>query len=161
MKVPLILGVVALAAMLLMAGFYPKTRRYVAAVLGVVALGLIAQFQLNDREGPVELSPTDVTLSDLSYTVDPRLTTMAGRITNAHPELTLAQVTIDARLFDCPTEDADLATCSTIGQTSQSIAVDVPPGQTRAISAPLRFTNLPPMQGTMVREVTLTSARSR
>jgi hypothetical protein len=144
-----------------MAILYPRTRKIVSIVLGIAFLAFVAQLQLNDRRGPAPISVETVVLSDISYATDPRLTQVTGRVENTHPELILSQLELRARAFDCPTADSARDTCTVIGETTVQVAHDVPPGQARGISTPLRFPNPPALNGVQVFGLELLSARGR
>lgn len=153
---PIILGLAAVFALGYMAVSYPKTRMPVAALLGVALIGLIVQYQLNDQPSPAAIGVEDITLSGLTYDVDPRLTTLSGRITNNHPELTLTRLSLRARTLDCTSDG-----CTVIGDTEMQLSLDVPAGQARAFSTPLRIPALPELNGTLERELEMVSATGR
>lgn len=158
---PLILGLVALLALGLMALLYPRSRRGVGAVILLAFLAIVVHFQVNDRPGPALISTDDIVLDNVSFQTDPRLTTATGRLINNHQTLTLSQITLTAYARDCPEAAATSTACVLIGQTELKIAAQVPSGQARGISAPLRFANLPELQGEIVYSITLSEAFGR
>ncbi|MEL7216015.1 MAG: hypothetical protein AAGJ96_08830 [Pseudomonadota bacterium] len=140
---PLILGLVALIALVFGMVMLPRWRKPGAVVLGVVGVAVVWQIGFNAPKAPSAPLVSEVSLSAISVEVGPRLTTVTGRVSNTSETGEVNRINLFARLLECPMPaDADAA-CAVLGEDEISVAVTVPPGQTRAFTAPLRFANAP------------------
>ena len=148
---PLILGLVALIALLFGMVMLPRWRKPGVVVLGVVGIAVVWQIGFNAPKAPSAPLVSEVSLNDILVEVGPRLTTVTGRVSNTSETGEVNRINLFARLLECPTPagagagagaGADAA-CAVLGEDEISIAVTVPPGQTRAFAAPLRFANAP------------------
>jgi hypothetical protein len=60
---------------------------------------------------------------------------LTGRVRNNDPRFTLTRVELRLRVQECPTPDR----CDTVGDTTESIFVNVPPKQAREIDDYVSF----------------------
>lgn len=157
---PILLGLLALTIVVGAMVQWPKLRMPGGITLAVVAVAVVALFQINPRYDIPEITPQQVILSDVTFVQDPRLTTVQGRVANTSDTAILAKFTLQTQLHDCPT--ATLSdTCIVIGENRTTIYPDVPAGQVRAFTATLRFMNLPPLVGVPVWDTQLVEVGSR
>lgn len=142
----------------------PQARLPLAVAGGVIAIGLGVYLW---HEGPSEaeraatrISATELSFDQIDLARSGRGATLTGRVTNGSPHYRLREMALDLRLRDCPAPEADPETCPTIGEASAIARPDVPPGQIRGFSAHFVFANVPPLEGTLRWDWTVTGLRA-
>lgn len=161
---PIAVLVLALAAYAYLLIAYPEHRRIALAAGALAAVGLGLYFLL---QGPSEteravtrIATDELTLDQIDYERTPRGATVTGRVLNGSDRFRLRDMTLLARLHDCPDADAAMETCPVIGEATAIARSDVPAGQIRAFSAHFAFSGVPPVAGTLRPEITVTATRA-
>jgi hypothetical protein len=127
----------------------PAVRKVVGGVLGLVVLaglGLFAyisyQDQIDKREEQAakqRIPHTNVELSDLRMGLT-QFGRLNGRVKNNDGRHTLTRLELRLRIRDC----ADPEKCDTVGEALESIDIEIPPGQVRALNETTYFRDLGP-----------------
>jgi hypothetical protein len=92
-----------------------------------------------------ELEFRNAALSAPKYNDGPRQFSATVRNSSESPVTMLSMV---IRLFDCNQQPApDFSNCETIGESRRNFDAEVPPNQTRQVSADFDFRNTPPLRG--------------
>ncbi len=125
--------------------------RFPVQTVGLVALAVGGVWYLIDsnarntarryQEARSLVTPDQVVLTDLGLGESYGLWQMTGSATNRSSH-TITQIEIQVRIQNCPTE----TTCVTVGQSTASDYVTIPPSQMRAIDMLPSFPNLPALE---------------
>ena len=138
--------------------------RLPGAIVGVVVAAAVGWYLYSaesaaDRAARV-ISLDEVVLDQISLDRTPRGATLRGRVANKAEAATLQQMTIEARIFDCPDADAELSECGIIGDSVATAFVSVPPGQLRGFSIPFVFSGMPDVEGELKWDQTVIAVRA-
>jgi hypothetical protein len=157
-------SVVFLAVVFLLVRF-PRFRRWFAIiVLGVMvvgAVGGVGAYLYNERETDRLrglIKPGDLKLEGLRLTPPSSLSSyweVKGKVMNVSQH-SLQAFTLKITVKDCP----DPNSCIVVGESNDSVWVEVPPNQMRAFSDLVTFQNLPQLVG-MRWDFVLTEARAK
>ena len=122
------------------------------AAVAIVALGLLAgaifyayhsvQTALATRRVPV----TDVRFEEMLLGNPESGARLTGRVRNNNSDHVINNVELLITVQDCLTADPP-DTCDTVGETTTTIFVDVPPGQVRDIERTVYFRPAPTIRG--------------
>lgn len=127
--------------------------RIAGSIIAIVFIGGLAFYMVTvPPEQEAELSRItvdEVALEGVDLVFGPINATLSGRAVNNSELYTLTQIDFDVKLFDCPTEDAELSTCFTVGEDGGYARLSAPSGQLRAFKATLLFINLPEIEGVL------------
>jgi|GEM_PF-2770672 len=107
-----------------------------AVLVGTIFVDRVAE---TDRRA-LRLTPQDITLSDVTLVPEARYFKLTGWAENKSALHRARDFILRSRLYDCPTDDAALTDCTTVGDETGIARVDLPPGQARPFSAVLGFT---------------------
>ncbi|HMQ95370.1 MAG TPA: hypothetical protein PKA33_09880 [Amaricoccus sp.] len=149
---PIFVLALALAAYAYALVTEPGFRRWGLIGGAAVGLGLAVYFWQSAPESSraeERIAPQELTLDQVTLERTSRGATLSGRVANGSPEFRLREMTLEVRLYDCPTPATALAECPVIGEASAIARPDVPPGQLRAFTAHFVFANLPEPVGTL------------
>ncbi len=124
---------------LLLLLFVPTFRIAVLVLLGILIVGGVIWFRQDLRE--LEESERRISLSEVDF-IDLRLRhdhsrdyTLTGRIKNNSRRFTLKRLGMKFTMKDCiESSSASKDNCDIVGQTDESVYVDIPPGQVRDLS---------------------------
>lgn len=142
---------------------YPHLRvlAVAAALLCAVLLGVLFYDHASAPERQATaLTPGDIALSDVALIAEPRYLKLAGWVENKSAVQRVRDFNLRTKLYDCPTEDAELSDCAVIGEQDGIARVDLPPSQTRTFEAVLGFTSSNTARGVLRWEYEVTSVRA-
>jgi hypothetical protein len=152
---------ILIAIALIALAFYFKWAR---VIVGIVAAGfaclllfLLISDATSKREAELSkhrIAASEVEFQDLLLTSD--LSHLRGRVKNNSPRYDLESAELRIILKDCMGSN-----CDVVGQTEESIRMNVPPGQTRGIEEYLYFSNVPKLRGTLQWEYKVNFIRGR
>jgi len=127
--------------------------RIAGTIIASVLLGGIAYYSLTTPSAPEEelnrIAMQDITIEAADLELDPRVSTLGGRVINNSASYTLTGISFDVKLYDCKAEDTPLDDCFIIGEDEKEAHLSAPPGQLRAFEAALIFANLPDVEGVL------------
>lgn len=132
-----LIGIVVLVLLVASAGF----RKF---AVGLVALGAAVGgvvYLYNEREESHSLSRIPVSqLVFENVTLQPDYSSykISGRIKNNSEKFTLKEVTLVVTMDDCADESLSQS-CLSIGESSESVYIDIPPGQARDFEDSMYF----------------------
>ncbi len=145
------------------AWLYPAYRVLAGAVV-LLFLGLIAAYFLttgSETDRATSRIPADaLVLEDVKLGPIGTAQRLTGRVTNRSDRYTLLALDLRVTLDDCPEPDSAPEECETIAESDGTALVDVPPGQSRAFQAALRFADVPEPHGTIVWREAVTGTRA-
>ena len=129
-------------AALVLVGVFAAGHRKTALGLAAAALAIGGLLYMHYR-GEEHLALTRIPQSELileNVTLKPNVGSyrIAGRITNNSPKFSVKQIDIVVTVRDCP-RDAAAQECVTIGESSEILNLDIPPGETRDFGESVRF----------------------
>lgn len=111
----------------------------IAAVLGVVFVMWDANARAKDDAVSKSRIPfSHVELVDLRMETDRPFAALTGRVRNRNPQFALTKVALHIRVQECPA----LNQCETVGDATQQVILDVPPGQAREIDTHVSFVGI-------------------
>jgi hypothetical protein len=151
-----------LATGLLIVGF--GAQRAAIVVLALVTVGaVIFAWQAREPSSPraKDFDPEQLLLE--AFTMRPSYGgahTATARITNRAAERTVLDFALTVTARDCPTADADSASCAVVGEVTRDIYAEIPPAQARDITEQFVFERMRP-QGTLRFEPHIARARAR
>jgi hypothetical protein len=143
-------------------------RRLLAILAGVVVVGIVlilawSQNNQNARTkenqaAKLRIPHTNVEFVDLRMETNSSFVKLTGRVRNNDPRFTLTYVELRLRVQECPAPDR----CDTVGDTTDSFFVDVPPQQAREIDDYVSFRGIgsPRMKRSWLYEVVSISGKS-
>lgn len=115
-----------------------------------LALGLyVWRTDPEAAEARIRIAPSELTLDQLSLRQVGRGAALQGRVMNGSPAFRLREMMLSLRLRDCPTEDAEPASCPIIGESTATARPDAPPGQIRGFDALFVLANVPTVTGVL------------
>lgn len=140
----LVAGIVVVWFAVASAGF----RRLLAILVGVAVVGivlLVAWLQVDqnartkeEQAAKLRIPRTNVELVDLRMGTDSSFVKLTGRVRNNDPRFTLTYVELRLRVQECPAPDR----CETVGDSTKSVFVNVPPQQAREIDDYVSFSGI-------------------
>jgi len=132
-----IFAIVIIILLVVSAGF----RKFSGVILAVaVVAGLYFYFQ-NEHEKEASLSrisQSDLALDNLMLLPDFGSYKLTGRVTNRSPRYALSDFTLKISMQDCIGEP-EKESCVTIGENSEYIYLQIPPGQARDLNESVYF----------------------
>lgn len=151
-----------IAIIVIIAAFaFPRFGVVLLVLLALAGGGLFMAHLNNQQERAAStrrMTTTEVELTDLrlgrQYGSSYKL---VGRVRNASPKYTLQEFSLRILVRDC----AEPQTCETIGETTDSVYVSVPPGQIRGIDESIHFSALPALKGTFAWEYSLVEVKAK
>ena len=133
----ILLGVIALA-LIIMSARFPRIAFSTLAVLIGVVVFLIMMSSDTGFDGRQKLPPEDVRIENPvmipAYADSYRF---GARIVNSNSEVILKAVTISVTMSDCSDESETY--CQVIGQSDERINITIPPGQARDLERVITF----------------------
>lgn len=132
---------------------YPHLRLaavLVMALVGALFASLLFTPGSETDSRTTRIPVSELILSDLDFTDDERLAKLSGKVTNGSDSFTLRGMTIGVDVLDCPNAEADKSDCTVIASDTGEVFANVPAGQARSFSLPLRFPNRPEIEGVLV-----------
>ena len=127
--------------------------RIAGTLIFVVLVGGLGYYTLTAPAAPEaelnRITADEIMLEGVDLALDPRVSTLTGRVENNSPSYILTGLTFDVKIYDCPAADTPLSACFTIGEDSKEAHFSAPPGQLRAFEAALIFANLPNVEGVL------------
>jgi len=138
--------------------------RIVGSAIALVVIAVLVFYMVTVPPAQeVELtriSLEEVEIEGVDLSMGPINATLTGRAINGSPTYTLTGIELEVRLFDCPSEEAALGDCFTIGEDAGYARLSAPPGQLRSFKATLLFSNLPEIEGVMRWEYSVNALRA-
>lgn len=135
-----------------------RTALKIAAVLFIACVLLIAVYfihQKSEREAAKSrISFSEVRFDDLRLGIGSG--TLSGEVRNRSQRYTLTSVGLLITVRDCIQ-----GSCDVVGQESETLWMDVPPGQVRAVDHYVYFPHLPPRRGDYQWDYRITSVEGR
>jgi hypothetical protein len=147
---------------------YAGFRWLLAILVGVAIVGILLllgwiQIDKSAREkeeqaAKLRIPRSNVELIDLRMGTDSSSVSLTGRVRNNDPRFTLTEIELRIRVQECSSPDR----CDTVGDTTESIFVNVPPQQAREISEYVFFSRIgsPRMKRTWSYDVVSISGKS-
>lgn len=149
-------------------------RRLLAILAGIVVIGIVllfASLQVDQnartkeaQAAKLRIPSTNVELVDMRMGTDSSFVKLTGRVRNNDPTFTLTHVELRIRVQECPPPVVGgEVKCETVGDTTESIFVNVPPQQAREIDDYVSFSGIgsPRMTRTWSYEVVSISGQSQ
>lgn len=138
-------GLIIILGLLYLVYAVPDVRKVVAAVLvlmvGAVA-GLLYWENVNDRKAATAIAAEQVELRDFEIVTRTGLRYYRGNVKNLSADHTIGAFRLRVRAHDCP-GDVVSEHCETVGESSEEIKLNIPPGQVRGFERSVSFSNLP------------------
>jgi hypothetical protein len=133
-----LIGFAALVLAAVFAAGHRKTALGLAAVALAIGGLLYLHYRGEERQALTRIPKSELVLENV--TLRPYISSyrIAGRITNNSPKFSLKQIDIVVTARDCP-GDAAAQQCVAIGESSEILNLDVPPGETRDFAESVRF----------------------
>ncbi len=138
--------------------------RIAGTIIAAVLIGGIVYYAFTAPSAPEEelnrISVSEIALEEVDLALDPRVSTLSGRVVNHSESYTLTGIGFDVKLYDCAAEDTPLGECFIIGEDKKEARLSAPPGQLRAFKAALIFANLPDVEGVLRWDYEVTALRA-
>jgi len=129
--------------------FFPRFRNVLLILIGVLAVAFFVLYeyeQTDEKASRSRITNTDVHLTETRLILrSPGAYTLVGRLRNGSAQFSIQSLQIRLTLRDCVSKNQ----CATIGETTQSLSVSVPPGQTRGVEERIYFSSLPSLKGNL------------
>ena len=133
-----LIGFAALVVVAVFAAGHRKLALGLAA--GALAIGglLYLHYRGEEQQALNRIPKSELVLENV--TLKPYISSyrIAGQITNNSLKFSVKQIDIVVTVRDCP-RDAPAQQCVTIGESSEILNLDIPPGETRDFAESVRF----------------------
>jgi hypothetical protein len=144
-----LVGIIVVWLAVASAGF----RRGLAILAGVAIIGIVLLFvwlqidqkvrATQEQEAKLRIPRANVELADLRMGTDSSFVKLTGRVRNKDSRFTLTRLELRLRVQECsPSGTSEEVKCDTVGDTTESIYVNVPPQQAREIDDYVSFSGI-------------------
>lgn len=141
--------------------FFPRFRKALLILIGVLVVGFFALYeyeQTEEKASRSRIANTDVHLTETRLIVrSPGSYTLIGRLRNGSSQYSIQSLRVRLTLRDCVSKTK----CDAIGETTQSLSISVPPGQTRGVEERVYFSNLPGLKGNLQWDYAVVETRAK